>query len=230
MRTDQEPALRAENLHHYLGKNENKVHVLRGINLELHPREVTAVVGPSGCGKSTLLYLLGLLDRPESGEIFIQGKSFSKSADGHRTAARNEHLGFVFQFHFLLPEFSALENILLPMKKLNKVSTKEMEERGHSLLKNVGLEQKAHRKASDLSGGEQQRVAIARALANSPSLILADEPTGNLDNKNSLSAFDLLYQFAHANDHAVLIVTHNTSLAEKCDRTLTMSDGQFLGI
>lgn len=225
---ESKPVLSANNLHHSLGNKENSVKVLQGISLELYPSQITSVVGPSGCGKSTLLYLLGLLDRPQEGEIFIQENELSKVSDSKRTLARNKHLGFVFQFHFLLPEFTALENILLPMKKLQMLSLQEMTSRAMELLKSVGLDHKSHRLTANLSGGEQQRVAIARALANSPSVILADEPTGNLDNKNSHSAFDLLYKFAHENNHAVLIVTHNTDLAKECDQTLKMSDGIFV--
>jgi lipoprotein-releasing system ATP-binding protein len=189
---------------------------------------VTAIVGPSGCGKSTLLYLLGLLDRPEGGEIWIGGKDLARADDEERTATRNRHIGFVFQFHFLLPEFTALENVMLPMQKLGELSRPAMEERATKLLEAVGLGAKTRRLATQLSGGEQQRVAIARALANQPSIILADEPTGNLDVKNSAIVFDLLTRLAKENGQAIVLVTHNPEIAEKCDAVKPMRDGQFI--
>lgn len=224
---DQE-VLRAVALHRYLGKNEGRVHVLRGVDLVLHPGQTCAVVGPSGCGKSTLLYLLGLLDRPDGGEIYLDGQPLAQGHDDARTVARNTRIGFVFQFHFLLSEFTALENILLPMRKAGTKSEEEMRERGHELLRQVGLSDKSQRLANQLSGGEQQRVAIARALANAPAVLLADEPTGNLDATNSRSVFELLQTVAHQLGQAVMIVSHNPDLARQCDRLLQMRDGVFV--
>lgn len=221
-------ALRCEGLHRYLGEGEGRVHVLRGVSLNLDRGKVYAVVGPSGCGKSTLLYLLGLLDQPDQGEIYLDGEAMSQMGDEERTAARNQHLGFVFQFHFLLKEFSALDNVVIPMRKQGHLSAEEMEERATGYLNDVGLGDKLHRLATQLSGGEQQRVAIARALANVPSVILADEPTGNLDVHNSNIVFDLLTRLARENDQAVLIVTHNPEIAQKCDHILRMEDGLFI--
>ena len=169
--------------------------------------------GRRGCGKSTLLYLLGLLDQPDAGEIWINGQLMSNSEDAIRTAARGEHIGFVFQFHFLMLEFTALENVMMPMRKLARLSAKQMEERGAHLLDSVGLGDKLHRLGTHLSGGEQQRVAIARALANQPSIILADEPTGNLDVKNATLVFDILTRLAKDNGQAVVLVTHNPDIA-----------------
>ncbi len=220
--------LQCENLHRYLGEGETRVHVLRGASLTLQPARVYAIVGPSGCGKSTLLYLLGLLDRQDDGDIWIRNELMSTASDEERTQARNQHIGFVFQFHFLLAEFSAMENLMLPMRKLGQLSREEMESRSISLLQEVGLGNKSHRLANQLSGGEQQRVAIARALANSPSLILADEPTGNLDVKNSDIVFNLLYRLAHEKGQSVLMVTHNPEIAERCDEVLRMQDGEFI--
>ncbi len=220
--------LRCENLHRYLGEGETRVHVLRGASITLKPARVYAIVGPSGCGKSTLLYLLGLLDRQDAGDIWIRNELMSTASDEDRTQARNQHIGFVFQFHFLLAEFTALENLMLPMRKLGTLSKEEMESRSMSLLREVGLDNKAGRLANQLSGGEQQRVAIARALANSPSLILADEPTGNLDVKNSDIVFNLLYRLAHEKGQSVLMVTHNPEIAERCDEVLRMQDGEFI--
>lgn len=220
--------LRCEDLHRSLGQGEGRVQVLRGVSFAARPGEVYAMVGPSGCGKSTLLYLLGLLDVPDRGEIWIDGQRMSRDDDAARTAARGRHLGFVFQFHFLLLEFTALENVMLPMRKLGRWSPSEMQDRAHALLASVGLASKTHRLGNQLSGGEQQRVAIARALANQPSILLADEPTGNLDVRNSAMVFELLTGLARQNGQAIVVVTHNPELASRCDHTLPMRDGQFL--
>ena len=221
-------ALRCESLHRYLGQGEGRVHVLRGVSFEAQRGHVTAIVGPSGCGKSTLLYLLGLLDQPDDGSIWISDQLMSNSSDLNRTAARGEHIGFVFQFHFLMQEFSALDNVMMPMRKLGRLSEGEMAARARSLLGDVGLGDKSHRLATQLSGGEQQRVAVARALANQPSIILADEPTGNLDVKNSTMVFDLLTKLAKENGQAVVIVTHNPDIAARCDEVKPMRDGLFV--
>lgn len=225
---NQDIALRCENLHRYLGQGDGRVHVLRGVSFAAHKGRVSAIVGPSGCGKSTLLYLLGLLDRPDDGAIWIRDELMSNSGDLERTAARGEHIGFVFQFHFLMQEFSALENVMMPMRKLGKLSEDEMVARAKSLLGDVGLGEKTHRLATQLSGGEQQRVAIARALANQPAIILADEPTGNLDHKNSAMVFDLLTRLAKENGQAVVLVTHNPDIANRCDEIRPMRDGEFV--
>ncbi|PTY06613.1 ABC transporter ATP-binding protein [Opitutaceae bacterium EW11] len=221
-------ALRCTDIHRYLGQGEGRVHVLRGVSFEAKRGEVYAIVGPSGCGKSTLLYLLGLLDRPDSGEIWINGHLMSNSVDEARTAARGEHIGFVFQFHFLMLEFTALENVMMPMRKLGKLTPAQMVDRAKMLLNDVGLGEKTHRLATQLSGGEQQRVAIARALANQPSIILADEPTGNLDVKNSALVFDLMTRLAKESGQAIILVTHNPEIAGRCDSVRPMRDGLFV--
>ena len=185
-------------------------------------------MGPSGCGKSTLLYLLGLLDQPDEGRIEIDGRPMSNSDDLARTTARCEHIGFVFQFHFLMLDFTALDNVMMPMRKLGRLAPEAMRARAHALLDSVGLGAKTHRLGTQLSGGEQQRVAIARALANEPSIILADEPTGNLDVKNSGLVFDLLTRLAKENGQAVVLVTHNPEIAQRCDFTRPMRDGVFV--
>jgi len=228
MSYDNDYVLTAQNLHKFLGAGENRVHVLRGVNLELKPSQTYAIVGPSGCGKSTLLYLLGLLDLQDRGKIIIKNEIMSEASDHERTAARNRNIGFVFQFHFLLPEFTTLENIMLPMQKLGTLTREVIEERAFMLLSNVGLADKKDRKSNQLSGGEQQRVAVARALANNPAVLLADEPTGNLDVKNSQMVFDLLSSLSHDKGPAVLMVTHNEDMARKCDHVLRMEDGQFI--
>jgi lipoprotein-releasing system ATP-binding protein len=222
-------ALRCQNLHRFLGQEEGRVHVLKGVSFEARRGCVYAIVGPSGCGKSTLLYLLGLLDQPDEGQIEINGRLMSNSDDVARTAARGEHIGFVFQFHFLMLEFTALENVMMPMRKLGRLSPAAMQHRATELLESVGLGDKTHRLGTHLSGGEQQRVAIARALANEPTILLADEPTGNLDVKNSALVFDLLTKLAKERGQAVVLVTHNPEIAQRCDYTRAMRDGVFVG-
>ena len=221
-------ALRCGNLHRFLGQHEGRVHVLKGVSFEARRGQVYAIVGPSGCGKSTLLYLLGLLDQPDDGQIEINGHVMSNTDDLARTAARGEHIGFVFQFHFLMLEFTALENVMMPMRKLGRLTPAEMEARAHALLGSVGLGDKTHRLGTHLSGGEQQRVAVARALANQPTILLADEPTGNLDVKNSGLVFDLLTKLAKEQGQAVVLVTHNPEIAQRCDYTRAMRDGVFI--
>src|SRR3954469_13954552 len=221
-------ALRCAGLHRYLGEGEGRVHVLKGVSFEAQRGQVYAIVGPSGCGKSTLLYLLGLLDKPDGGEIWINQKLMSNSSDLDRTGARCVNIGFVFQFHFLMQEFTALENVMMPMRKLGKLTPAQMADRARELLTSVGLGEKTHRLGTQLSGGEQQRVAIARALANQPAIILADEPTGNLDVKNSGIVFDLLTRLAKENGQAVILVTHNPEIANRCDVIRPMRDGLFV--
>ncbi|MBW8780838.1 MAG: ABC transporter ATP-binding protein [Verrucomicrobia bacterium] len=222
------PVLRCAGLHRYLGHGAGRVHVLRGVSFEAERGCVHAIVGPSGCGKSTLLYQLGLLDRPDDGQIWINGETISNSSDALRTAARGRHLGFVFQFHFLLLEFTALENVMMPMRKFGRLDEAGMATRARRLLDEVGLGDKTHRLGTELSGGEQQRVAVARALANEPAVILADEPTGNLDQSNSAMVFDLLARLARENGQAVVLVTHNPEIARRSDRVLAMRDGVFV--
>ena len=221
-------ALRCDNLHRFLGHDEGRVHVLRGVSFEARRGQIYAIVGPSGCGKSTLLYLLGLLDQPDDGQLWIDGQMMSNSGDEERTAARGRHIGFVFQFHFLMQEFTALENVTMPMRKLAQLTPTQMTERARQLLTDVGLGDKTHRLGSQLSGGEQQRVAVARALANQPTIILADEPTGNLDVKNSAMVFDLLTRLAKDHNQAVILVTHNPEIAQRCNFVRPMQDGLFV--
>ena len=228
MSADSVIALRCENVHRHLGDGEGRVHVLRGVSFEAERGKTCAIVGPSGCGKSTLLYLLGLLDMPGEGAIHINGRNMSGASDMERTAVRCEQIGFVFQFHFLLPEFTALENVMMPMLKLGRLSREHMESRARSLLQDVGLGDKTSRLTTQLSGGEQQRVAVARSLANAPSIILADEPTGNLDVRNSDQVFSLLTRLAKENGQAVVIVTHNPDIADRCDSIKPMRDGLFV--
>ncbi|SDT88325.1 lipoprotein-releasing system ATP-binding protein [Verrucomicrobium sp. GAS474] len=219
------PCLSARTLERYLGEEESRIHVLRGVTLTLDPGSVHAIVGPSGCGKSSLLYILGLLDNPDAGHLEIGGVPVLSIDDNVASAKRNEMIGFVFQFHFLLEDFTAAENVMIPMRRLGKLTEAEMEERAVLLLEEVGLGAKAKRPSRHLSGGEQQRVAIARALANDPLVLLADEPTGNLDSLNSDRVFSLLTRVVHNRNKALLLVTHNPEIAEKCDWVHEMKDG-----
>ena len=218
--------LRATDLRHSFGKGETRTQVLDGISLEVSSGEVCSIVGPSGCGKSTLLYLLGLLDHPDSGEVLLAGQPVSGISETERTAMRNKMLGFVFQFHFLIRELTALENVALPLLKAGR-SAKEANLRSENLLADLDLADKRHRLANKLSGGEQQRVAIARALSTSPAVVLADEPTGNLDAANSDKVFELLANAAREEGPAIILVTHNPALAGQADACLRMLDGRF---
>ena len=220
--------LRCHDVERSLGEDESRVHALRGVSLDLAAGTVHAVVGPSGCGKSTLLYVLGLLDRPDAGWIEIDGHPVAQLSDDDLAQKRNEALGFIFQFHFLLEDFSAQENVMIPMRRLGRLSEPEMLERAADLLGEVGLGAKLKRASRHLSGGEQQRVAIARSLANDPRVILADEPTGNLDTENSQRACALLQKIVQKGNKALLLVTHNPVIADLCDWVHTMKDGRIV--
>jgi len=217
-----------ENITKHYVMGEETVHALRGVSLQLDPGSVHAVVGPSGCGKSTLLYILGLLDSPDKGSVAIESQLMSNLSDDELARRRNELIGFIFQFHFLMEDFSAQENVMIPMRRLGRLSEEEMLERAGGLLEAVGLGDKRRRPSRHLSGGEQQRVAIARSLANDPKVILADEPTGNLDTANSERAFELLKNLVHQGDKALLLVTHNPAIAEACDWIHEMKDGLII--
>ena len=221
-------SFRCHEIERYLGAEESRVHVLRGVSLDLQPGSVHAVVGPSGCGKSTLLYVLGLLDQPDAGWIEIQSERMSQLPDNELARRRNELIGFIFQFHFLMEDFSAQENVTIPMRRLGRLSEAEMRDRAASLLQAVDLGDKLDRPSRHLSGGEQQRVAIARALANDPNIILADEPTGNLDTNNSQRAFELLQNLVREGKKALLLVTHNRFIADACDWVHEMKDGVII--
>jgi len=202
--------------------------VLHGIDLELAAAEFTALVGPSGSGKSTLLNLLGLLDRPTSGRILLSGRDTTELRDDERSAARGRSLGFVFQFHHLLPEFTALENVMMPMLAARGREEKGMRQRALELLAEIGLADRAGHRATDLSGGQQQRVAVARALVLEPLLVLADEPTGNLDTESGDQVFELLRRVSRRHRTAFLVVTHDERIAARCDRVVALVDGRIL--
>jgi lipoprotein-releasing system ATP-binding protein len=220
--------LSCERVERYLGEEEERVHALRGVSLEIETGSVHAVVGPSGCGKSSLLYILGLLDTPDAGHVSIETDTVSHLNDDELAQKRNKFIGFIFQFHFLMEDFTAQENVMIPMRKLGQLSDAQMRERAAGLLDGVGLGDKLRRPSRHLSGGEQQRVAIARALANDPRVILADEPTGNLDTANSERAFELLQNLVHERGKALLLATHNPAIAEACDWIHEMKDGLII--
>ena len=199
--------------------------VLRGVDLEIRPGEIVALVGPSGSGKSTLLHIAGLLERPDEGTVSIAGKDAGDLDDAGRTALRRAHLGFVYQYHHLLPEFSAVENVVIPQMIAGRDRT-EAREVATKILERVGLADRLSHRPGRLSGGEQQRVAIARALANGPAVLLADEPTGNLDPETAGRVFDMLMDLVRNAGLAALIATHNPELARRMDRILTLSEGR----
>ena len=205
----------------------NEVEILHGVNLTVQPGEFIALVGPSGSGKSTLLNILGLLERMSSGSYQLQGQETHLQSDDALTRMRREKLGFVFQFHHLLPAFTALENVTLPALMEKGLVTAQDKARASELLAAVGLAKALHKKPSELSGGMQQRVAIARALVHQPPLVLADEPTGNLDTQSSQEVFELLREIHASQGTAFLIVTHDPRLAERCDRLVEIVDGQL---
>ena len=221
-------SLSCRDVERYLGEDESRVHALRGVSLDIEPGTVHAVVGPSGCGKSTLLYILGLLDQPDHGSVMLNAEPASHLSDEELSQRRNELIGFIFQFHFLMEDFTAEENVMIPMRRLGKLTESAMSERASELLNAVGLGEKLERPSRHLSGGEQQRVAIARALANDPQVILADEPTGNLDTDNSHRAFNLLRGIVREKQKALFLVTHNPDIAKACDWIHEMQDGRIM--
>jgi lipoprotein-releasing system ATP-binding protein len=208
-------------------EGEGTLDVLTGADLDIHAGEIVALVAPSGAGKSTLLHMAGLLEKPDGGEVYIGGRAAGRLGDPERTLMRRLEIGFVYQFHHLLPEFTALENIMLPqmLRGLNKVQAAE---RAQQLLDYLKLGHRSHHRPAELSGGEQQRVAIARAVANVPKLILADEPTGNLDPKTAHYVFDALQALVRASGLSALIATHNMDLADRMDRRITLRDGKVV--
>jgi lipoprotein-releasing system ATP-binding protein len=210
-----------------ISKSYGKLAVLKSFDLSIAASEIIAIVGASGAGKSTLLHLLGTLDKTDTGNIIFDGTDFTKLNDKALSAFRNQHMGFIFQFHHLLPEFTALENVCIPayIAKENKA---DADARGLKILTQLGLADRAEHKPSELSGGEQQRVAIARALINNPAIIFADEPTGNLDSNNANEINELFLKIRKDMGVAIVIVTHNSSLASIADRQLLMKDGNLI--
>ncbi|MDX2172327.1 MAG: ABC transporter ATP-binding protein [Bacteroidota bacterium] len=214
-----------------VGKNIHKkyadLEILKGVDLEIQQGEIVSIVGSSGAGKTTLLTILGTLDKPTQGEVLINNESVFNLSEKKLAAFRNQNIGFVFQFHQLLPEFTAIENICIPALIANK-SKKESEQRAIELLELFNLKDRTHHKPSELSGGEQQRVAVARALINNPKVIFADEPSGNLDSKNAEELHQLFFKLRDSFNQTFVIVTHNADLAKMADRTLVMKDGKIV--
>ena len=208
-------------------QGENVLEILKGASLDVEEGETVALVGESGSGKSTLLHIAGLLDSCDRGDVFISGKSCIRMKDNERTLTRRHEIGVVYQSHHLLPEFTALENVMIP-QRIAGVSKEEAEEHAKEVLDYLKLSDRLCHRPSQLSGGEQQRIAIARAVVNKPSILLADEPTGNLDPQTSKEVFRLLLKTARGIGLGLLLVTHNMSLAEKCDRTVTLKDGKIV--
>ena len=204
------------------------VTLVENANVEIQSGEFVVIRGPSGSGKSSLLYLLGLLDVPTSGKIWVGGRETWACSEDQLADVRLEEIGFVFQSHFLLPEFTALENVMLPMQRLGRMSSLEMKKQAEELLTRLGLGSEILKFPRQLSGGQSQRVAIARALANNPILILADEPTGNLDSVSSLNVQNILRELAKEGSHAVVAVTHDTQFADRADRTINIVDGKIV--
>jgi lipoprotein-releasing system ATP-binding protein len=218
------PALQLVSLEQVFFQGGRSLHVLRGASAEIYEGEAVALVGPSGSGKSSLLHITGLLEKPGRGSVLLNGIDCSTFSDGERTKARRSQIGFVYQFHNLLPEFSALENVMMP-QLLAGAKKRHAKDRAMALLANFGLQERAGHRPSELSGGEQQRVAIARAVANSPSVLLADEPTGNLDPQTAERVFEELVYFIKSSGVAALIATHNFDLAGRMDRVLQLDEG-----
>lgn len=220
--------LEANNIHkQYITGGSNRLHVLKGLSLSINTAEIISIVGQSGAGKSTLVHILGLLDRPSSGEIIFEGENVTILSDEKISKIRNLNIGFVFQFHHLLPEFTASENVMMPAMIAGK-NGKEQIEKAKSLLSEVGLGERKNHRPNELSGGEQQRVAVARALMNSPKIIFADEPSGNLDAENAEKLHDLLFSLRTKYSQTFVIVTHNKDLANRSDRIITLSNGLII--
>jgi len=226
MNNKNEIAILAKGLYKSYDTGPQKVDVIKGIDLKIIKSEVATIMGPSGVGKSTLLHLLGLLDNPDKGEIFIGDQNIAALDEKKRAKIRNQTIGFVFQFHHLLPEFSALENVLIPTMMYN--GKKSAEEYALHILDLVGLSHRLHHKPRELSGGEQQRVAVARAIVNKPHIVLADEPTGNLDKRNGEALYNLLLKLNKELDLTLLIVTHNEQMTAAANHIIELDDGKIV--
>ncbi|MDD2983511.1 MAG: ABC transporter ATP-binding protein [Crocinitomicaceae bacterium] len=221
------PILKTENINKFFHE-PNEFQVLKDISFEVRRGELLTLMGKSGCGKSTLLYILSTMDRDYTGNLFIDNQLMNNLSIDELAAIRNEKIGFVFQFHYLLGEFSCLKNVMIPALKLGKYSTEEIEARAYEKLRVLGIEDQALKPASKLSGGQQQRVAIARALINDPLIIMGDEPTGNLDSKNTDIVFNIFRELADEYGQTIIAVTHDDDFAKKSDRIVEMIDGMIL--
>lgn len=219
--------LQLKNIQRWFGKGEQRLDVLKGVDLTIQSGEIVALTGPSGSGKSTLLYVTGLLDKPSAGDLLLAGRHCAKMTESERTQIRRKYLGFVYQSHLLLPDFTALENVMMPLL-ISGVDKKQAQQRATELLEKMGLSHRLKHRSGELSGGEQQRTAIARALANNPTLLLADEPTGNLDPQTSEKVFNELLNLVRETGLSALIATHNPDLAAKMDRRIHLTDGKIV--
>ena len=220
-------SLALKNINKTFRQGNEVLEVLKNVNLEIKPKEIVALIGPSGSGKSTLLQIAGLLENPTDGEVWINGENCTGNSDNIRTLLRRDYLGFVYQYHNLLPDFNAVENVIIP-QLIAGVKYKEAQEKAMWLLQRLGLAEREEHRPAELSGGEQQRVAIARALANTPKLLLADEPTGNLDPNTSDNVFLTLLEVVKETGLSALIATHNIDLAHKTDRVVSLKDGTLI--
>lgn len=220
--------LEAKDIYKSFNEGKNNVDVIKGLSLAIEQGEFVSIVGSSGSGKSTLLHILGGLDLPTQGSILLNGRRFDQLGEAERGFLRNQHLGFVYQFHHLLPEFTALENVAMPLMLRDRTSYKKVKEQAEYLLDRVGLSHRLTHKPGELSGGERQRVAMARALVAKPAVMLADEPTGNLDRKTAVKIFELLSDLRNEFNMAMLIVTHDEALAQSADKILHMQDGVWV--
>jgi lipoprotein-releasing system ATP-binding protein len=227
--SDQDPSLHLQAIERRYHQGEVTLEVLNGAELVIWPGQSVALIGPSGAGKSTLLHIAGLLEHPDSGEVLLDGVATSTLSDAERTRIRRTDIGFIYQFHHLLPEFTAVENVMLP-QMVRGLPRKEARQRAAELLSYLGLKARLEHRPGELSGGEQQRVAIARAVANAPRLLLADEPTGNLDPRTSAHVFGTLEQLVRASGFAAIIATHNMELAQRMDRRVTIEEGRIVEV
>lgn len=219
--------LEAKNINKFFYEPK-KFQVLNNISFSIEQGEFVSVMGKSGCGKSTLLYILSTMDTDYEGELFLNGEKLTGDTPQKLSWIRNQHIGFIFQFHYLLADFSVLENVMLPAKKLGIKSKQEIEHDAMVLLKRLEVDEQALKKASNVSGGQKQRVAIARSLINNPTIIMGDEPTGNLDSKNSANVFNILKELSQEDNLSLLVVTHDDDFAKKTDRIIEMADGEII--
>jgi lipoprotein-releasing system ATP-binding protein len=227
MKSDRDIILKAEGVNKYF-TDPVKFHVLKDISLEIKKGEFVSIMGKSGCGKSTLLYILSTMDTDYTGNLYLKDQLLMGQPSDELARIRNEHIGFIFQFHYLLPEFTILQNVMLPALKLGKKTKVDIEKDAMEKLELLDIAEQAHKLASRVSGGQKQRVAIARALINSPDIIMADEPTGNLDSKNSDNVFNILRELSHSEKLSLLVVTHDEDFANRTDRVITMEDGRII--
>jgi len=219
--------LEARNINKYF-RDPLPFHVLKEITFQIYQGEFVSIMGKSGCGKSTLLYILSTMDTDYEGELFLGDENLSAKSSKELSVVRNAHIGFVFQFHYLLPEFTVLDNVMLPARKLARKTLKEIESDAMDKLQLLGIDNHAKKKASQISGGEKQRAAIARALINEPSIIMCDEPTGNLDSKNSDTVFEIFKELSVEKGISLLVVTHDQDFADRTDRIILMEDGRII--